>query len=104
MSFQVDDTGALIQVTVLDEDTVLAKDLSTVITKQIWLGPPNGPRKEFDADFITDGTDGALQYETVAGDLDEGGTWTVQAYYVTAASKEKHSTVGEFTVYDNISE
>ena len=103
MSFQVGDTGALIQVTVLDEDSLLPKDLSGVITKQLWLGPPNGPRREYDATFITDGTDGQLEYSTGTGDLDEGGTWSVQAYYVTAASKEKHSTLGEFTVYDNIS-
>lgn len=101
---QVDDTGVLIQITVMDAaDTSQPYDLSAAATKFVLLGPPAGAAIEAAADFtVNSGTDGVLQYATTSGDIDEIGEWDVQAYWVNTSGDERHSTVTQFDVYENI--
>ncbi len=54
------------------------------------------------ATLVTDGTDGLIQYVTIAGDLDTSGPWTRQAR-VTIPAGDFWSEVIAFQVEDNIS-
>jgi len=74
------------------------------VTKQLILGPPAGSAKTYDASFFTDGTDGQLEYVTVAGDIDVAGLWSIQAYWIDtgSASEERRSSVVTFEVLENI--
>ena len=51
--------------------------------------------------FKTDGTDGKVQYTTVDGDLNEVGTWRIQAI-INFATSSFRSNVKTFKVYENI--
>ena len=73
--------GVLIEYTVLDTAGV-ALDISNATTKKLVFKKPNGVVITKDADYVTDGADGKLQYASTTGDLSPYGTWTVQAYIV----------------------
>lgn len=93
------DIGTAFQVTLKDGSTTL--DLSTATTKQLKFKKPAGTIVTKTASFITDGTDGAIEYVTVDGDLDEAGNWNIQAYIVIG-STAFHSDLGDFIVYPNL--
>ena len=94
------DIGATIIVTIVDEnDAVL--DISTATTKQLKF--EKGTSRTVvtqTAVFTTDGTDGKVEYVTVADDLDELGLWYVQPHIILAAGDDFHGAVGSFTVSD----
>lgn len=98
---QQDDEGVLIVVTVYQEDGTTPYDLSTSTDTEIWLGPPSGEPLHVTATFTTDGTDGKLEYQVVAGDLSVNGTWNVQAVWQESGN-QRHSTVTSFEVYRNV--
>jgi hypothetical protein len=94
----VGDVGTTFILTVTDGTAV---DVSGATTKQILFGKPNGSTVTKTAAFTTDGTDGKVQYSTVANDLDMAGVWNIQAYVVLAAGSW-HSDVTSFVVYPNV--
>jgi hypothetical protein len=53
------------------------------------------------ATLVTDGTDGNIRYTTVAGDLDQIGTWQIQAKVDFGASVFS-TDIQKFKVYRNI--
>ncbi|NIP55083.1 MAG: hypothetical protein GWN00_09825, partial [Aliifodinibius sp.] len=55
-----------------------------------------------DGVFVTDGTDGKLQYTTIADDLDEIGIWHLQGYLVMNEGSW-HSNKVIFRVSDVVS-
>lgn len=97
----VGDTGVSFQFTVKDQDSV-AVDVSGATTKQLKFKKPGGTTVTQTASFVTDGTDGKIEYISDDGDLDEAGDWEIQVYVVLASGK-KHTQRQHFKVFANIS-
>lgn len=95
----VGDIGTRFEVTLKDGDTVL--DISAASKMQIWFGRPTSNALKKDANFVTGGTDGKLEYYSVADDLNEAGEWFIQAY-VEFGSGKWHSDAIPFDVHENV--
>ena len=80
------DIGTVFELTIKDTDEAVI-DVSTAAVKYIYFQDPTGARMRKTATFTTDGTDGKIQYVTIAGDIDEVGTWQVQGYVETSLGK-----------------
>jgi len=94
------DIGTLFKVTIKDGDT--AVDISSAsVTKQIVFRKPSGTLLTKAASFFTDGTDGILTYTSISGDLNEIGSWKLQAY-VVLGSNEFRSDLASFKVHRNL--
>ena len=78
-TIHVGDVGIVFTITIVDADSV-AVDISGATDKVLFFRKPSRTRVRQAAEFVTDGTDGQLQYTTVAGDIDEAGSWQVQGY------------------------
>jgi hypothetical protein len=74
----VDDYGYALEITVNDKDTDTSTDISTYTTRSFLLRDPAGTTTTKTALFKTDGTDGALTYTVVTGDIDQPGRWQIQ--------------------------
>jgi len=93
------DIGVQFTVTLLDDTD--AVDLSSASTLQLLFKKPGGSLLTKTASFVTDGTDGKIKYTTISGDLDEVGSWKLQAYIVIAANSWHSDYIG-FKVHRNI--
>ena len=94
------DIGTVFRLSIVDTAGT-AIDVSTATVKYIYFQDPSGVKTQKTAAFYTDGTDGKIQYTTIAGDIDEVGTWMVQGYVETSLGKfwtEKDS----FKVYSTL--
>lgn len=80
-----------------------AVDISGATAKTILFQKPSGVMLEKAALFVTDGTDGQIQYSTVEGDLDEVGIWKIQAVVELGSGSLYHSNMKSFKVMHNIS-
>ena len=80
------DVGTIFRLTITDSSST-AIDVSTASTKYIYFLDPSGVKHKKTAAFYTDGTDGIIQYTTIAGDIDEVGTWQMQGYVETSLGK-----------------
>ena len=90
------DIGTIFELTIVDTDGT-AIDVSTASVKYIYFADPDGDKVCKTAAFTTDGTDGKIQYTTIAGDIDEVGTWLVQGYVETSLGKF-YTERGDFKV------
>ena len=92
------DSGTLIELTITDAAGAVI-DISSATLKEFIIQRPDGtnltPNKS--TAFVTDGTDGKIEYTTLAADLDVTGTWKVQAH-LTLADGDWKTTVATFTV------
>lgn len=70
------DIGTALRYTVYEDGSIV--DLSTVSTKTLTLIDPNGKKLTKTLVFVTDGTDGQVQYVTITGDLSKAGAWQAQ--------------------------
>jgi hypothetical protein len=95
----VGDIGTVFEVTLQDCDVPL--DVSTATEQIIYLLKPDGTLLEKDSVFTTDGTDGKIQYVAIAGDLDQEGSWKIQAK-VTLPSGSWSSDIDKFKVTGNL--
>ncbi|RLA38665.1 MAG: hypothetical protein DRR06_20380 [Gammaproteobacteria bacterium] len=96
----LNDVGTVFEVTLVESDVVV--DISTATTLTIKFKKSDGATvMTKTASFSTDGTDGRLQYTSVADDLDQTGPWKLQAY-VIMPSWTGHSSIGEFEVFRNL--
>jgi len=77
-------------------------DISSATVKNIVFEKPNGLKVTMPGSFVTDGTDGQLQYVSVADDLDIGGKWRLQGFVNLGGVWVGHSDIVEFKVYDNL--
>jgi hypothetical protein len=94
------DIGTVFELTVRDQDGVV--DLSGATVKDFYFRQPSGKTKpKVTALFKTDGTDGILTYTTVAGNLDENGTWQLQADVETSNGRWRTNIV-TFVVHANL--
>lgn len=96
----LDDIGTVFEITVMDGDDVV--DISEATTKEIIFRKPDGSKVTQTADFITDGSDGEIQYVSVEDDLDQAGAWHIQSYLVLPDDWTGHSDVGDFKVHKNL--
>ena len=95
------DVGTTFILTITDQDGS-AVDVSGASTKQIKFEKPSGADVTQTADFTSDGTDGKIEYTTVADDLNETGFWKIQGK-VTIATGTWHSDITRKFVYANLS-
>jgi len=94
-----EDIGSTFELTVTDDS--IALDLTTATIKQIKFGKPDGVTVIQTASFVTDGSDGKIEYVTVESDLDVVGKWKLQAYVEMGGGKW-HSTMDYFNVIANL--
>jgi hypothetical protein len=76
----VGDIGTSFQITVNDQNGVV--NLSNVDSMYILFRKPDDSFKQVTPSLLTNGTDGKIKYVTQAGDLDQYGTWQIQARVV----------------------
>jgi len=93
------DIGTAFVVTIQDGSSTI--DISGATTKEIMLTAPDGGKLTKTATLTTDGTDGKMQYATVAGDLDEAGWWRLQGRVVLATGTWS-TDVTRFEVHQNL--
>lgn len=98
-NIQVGAIGFLIELNIKAGNSPL--DISSATTKNIIIEKPDSTILTASGSFVTDGTDGLLYYRTISGDLDQEGTYNVQAYLVMP-DFTGYSTPVSFTVYPNI--
>jgi hypothetical protein len=96
---QENTVGLVIRLTIKEKGQT--QNLSTSTVKQIIIGKPDGTKLTKTASFMTDGTDGVIQYVTVLGDLTPAGTFSVQSYLEMPDFQGK-STISTFGVNANI--
>ncbi len=87
----VGDVNLIIELQVVNPDTIVAIDISTASTKEIYLARPDGTVLTKTATFTTDGTDGKIQFATASGDFTVSGPYTVQAHVVWGGNDRKTS-------------
>jgi hypothetical protein len=95
----IGDIGTVFEITITD--CTAAVDISTATDMSIVFRKPDGAIVEKTAEFLTDGTDGKLAYTTVDGDIDQKGTWKIQAK-VVMPSGAWSSNIDSFKVYENL--
>jgi hypothetical protein len=76
-------------------------NLSNANNISIIFQKPDGTDLTKTASLTTNGTDGKIKYTTVAGDLDQIGTWQIQARVDFGASVFS-TDIQKFKVYRNI--
>lgn len=96
------DVGTNFQMTLKDAGVILDVSGATE-TKFIFSRGPGGTPLVVDVEFVTDGTDGKLDYDTVAGDINNAGVWSWQAKVVSVASTW-YSEVVRFRVQETLPE
>lgn len=92
--------GMRITITVTENGAAL--DISTATVKKIILRSSLGAGKIKTAAFLTDGADGKVYYDTVAGDIDTESTWMAQVYYEMGTFKGYTEPVEVFTANPNL--
>ena len=94
------DIGTQFTVTVQDGTTV--GDISTASTKQLIFKKPGGTILTKSTSFVTDGTDGKMQYVSVDGDLSDDGVWKMQGKVIIGGNTFS-TDITSFKVYRNLS-
>ena len=95
----VGDIGTIFRITIKDGTSIV--DVSSVDSKIIYLQKPDGNTLIKNATLYTDGTDGIIQYVTESGDLDQAGTWQIQAK-IDFGTDVFSTNIDKFKVYRNI--
>ena len=98
-NIHVNDVGTIFRLTLLDTASE-PLDVSGATVTFIFLSP-GGRRFEKTASYVTDGTDGKVQYVSTSGDIDEVGRWQYQAK-VTVGSNHWASEIIIFKVKKNL--
>lgn len=93
------DIGVNFNITVMNGDAAL--NVSNAESINIIFQKPDGSDLIKTATLITDGTDGNIRYTTVDGDLNQTGTWQIQAK-VDFGSSVFSTDIQKFKVYRNI--
>lgn len=78
-----------------------AHDVSGATVKQIKFRSPSGTEYTKSAVFATDGSDGVVQFLSVADFPDEVGTWEYEAY-IEDNGQTYHTDIVKFVVGDII--
>lgn len=95
MTIYVDDWGTIFRMTVMENGVMLPIDGATAMKMRFYK--PDATVVEVDASWVTDGTDGQMQYTAIEGFLDQYGKWKRQGW-VAWATGEWSGTMTEFRV------
>lgn len=95
----VDDIGTKFSITIKDGDT--AVDISNATSIVLTFKKPDDELIYRSGVFTTDGTDGGVYYDVVAGDLDEAGYYKLQGV-VSSPSGVFHTNIHSFQVHCNL--
>jgi len=97
------DIGTVMMITMTDcvSGTPTVLDISGASSLEVILNSPSGISSTKTAVLDDDGTDGKMKYTTQAGDLNEVGTWRIQAK-VSFGSSTFRSNIKTFRVYENL--
>jgi hypothetical protein len=102
--FHVNDIGSRLLITVVDEEGT-AVDLSSFTSGSgsmtVWIVPKGQSLLEVTPQLLTDGSDGKMYYDIVAGMLSVKGIYRVQVFLVNS-SGQWHTSIVEFTVSENL--
>lgn len=99
----VGDVGTQFTLTITDANNVSAVfDISAATLLQMTFVRGDGTSITVTASFVTNGTDGKMQYVSILGDIAVSGNWQVQGYIVLPKGKW-HTSTAKFKVFDNIS-
>lgn len=93
------DIGVKFNITVMNGAVPL--DVSNANNIYIIFQKPDGSDLTKTATLVTNGTDGNIRYTSVSGDLDQIGTWQIQARVDFGASVFS-TDIQKFKVYRNI--
>ena len=93
------DIGVNFNITVMNGTAVL--DVSNANSINIIFQKPDGSDLTKTATLVTNGTDGNIRYTSASGDLDQIGTWQIQARVNFGASVFS-TDIQKFKVYRNI--
>jgi hypothetical protein len=93
------DIGVNFNITVMNGTAVL--NVSNANNISIIFQKPDGSDLIKTATLVTNGTDGNIRYTSVSGDLDQIGTWQIQAKVDFGASVFS-TDIQKFKVYRNI--
>ena len=93
------DIGVNFNITVMNGTAVL--NVSNANSINIIFQKPDGSDLTKTATLVTNGTDGNIRYTSVSGDLDQVGTWQIQARVDFGASVFS-TDIQKFKVYRNI--
>jgi len=93
--------GTTFRATIKDQDNVVV-DVSSATTQEIIFKKPGGTLITRATSFVTDGTDGKIEYKTLAADIDEEGTWEWQPHVILGAGNEWYSDPLEFVVKEKL--
>ena len=93
------DIGVNFNITVMNGTAVL--DVSNADDIYIIFQRPDGSDLTKTATLVTNGTDGNIRYTSISGDLDQVGTWQIQAKVDFGASVFS-TDIQKFKVYRNI--
>ena len=96
----VGDIGTVFQITVKDQTGVV--NLSNVDAMYIIFKKPNDGVLQVTPVLVNDGTDGLIKYISQSGDLDQYGTWQIQAR-VVFGSDVFSTDIQRFKVQRNLS-
>ncbi len=95
----IDDYGTIFRATILDGGTIV--DISSTNNKEFTFQKPDASSLAVSGVFLTDGTDGIMQYTTVDGDLNQAGNWQIQGK-VFFTSSVWNTSIHKFKVHDNL--
>lgn len=99
------DIGTVFEVTVVEMDPItclpVAVDISSATLRQLTFQTPSLSAVTKSAVFTTDGSDGKMQYVSVADDLDQIGDWKLQGY-IDMPLWRGYTSIGEFEVEPNL--
>jgi hypothetical protein len=97
----VGDIGMAFRATAVDQDGVPI-NVSNYTIKFLFK-KPDGTVVQKNGSFVSDGIDGKVQYITLAGDLDQKGTWKMQVRITNPSNTIKLSSlVKSFAVVENV--
>ncbi len=81
-----------------DDSTV---DISGASTRNFIFQDPNGATLTVQGSFLTDGTDGIIQYKALPTDLNQPGLWRYQIFLVIG-NNENYTDITKFRVFQNL--
>lgn len=95
------DIGTEFRITLVTDDKGTPDNISTATAIVFIFDPPEGNSFERDGAFLTDGTDGKVKYNSIAGDLSRGGLYRLQVRIITPSGTWS-STITTFRVKENL--
>jgi len=92
--------GVRVVIQLTDDGNIL--DISAATTMEICLRTPSGADKVKTATFTNTGTDGKIQFDSIAADFDEIGRWKVAAHIITPTDERRTPTSALLSVVSSI--